>query len=81
MRNITVVIVVLLILGVGGFFLLGSNSPSEECTVENAVTFESTKGVATSSADISDPVIVTFNNGEVIPSCVKVSQGTEIKLY
>ena len=79
MKNIIIVIVVLLILGIAGFFLLGSNPSGEVCTADTAIVFDSVGSVATSSAGISDPVIVIFNNGEVTPSCVKVPQGAEIK--
>lgn len=79
MKSIIIVIVVLLILGIGGFFLLGSNPSGEACTADTAIVFDSTESVATLSAGISDPVIIIFNNGEVTPSCVKVSQGAEIK--
>lgn len=79
MQKVIIVVIVLLIVGVGGFFLIGSSSPGESCTADTAIVFESVGSVATSSAGISDPVIVIFNNGEVTPSCVKVSQGEEIK--
>ena len=79
MKNIIIVIVVLLMVGLGGYLLFGSNSSGESCTVDTAIVFGSIGSVATSSADISDPVIIIFNNGEVTPSCVKVSQGAEIK--
>lgn len=78
MKNILIIIVVLLIIGGGGYFLFGSRSSGEECTPETAPVLDSSEGVATASADLSFATI-TFNNGEVALSCVKVFQGEEVK--
>ena len=77
MKNILIIIVVLLIVGAGGYFLLGSSSSGKACTSENAVSLDVIESSATSSANISG-VKITFDNGEVIPSCFKMSHGEEI---
>ena len=69
--------IVLIIVALGGYFLFSSSSSGKACTSENAVSLDVIESSATSSAAISG-VKITFDNGEVIPSCFKMSQGEEI---
>ena len=65
-------VVVIVILGFGGLSLFGGSSQGKDCTSETA------EKSAAATAEVAVVATVAHTDGEFLPNCLQISQGTTV---